>query len=118
MPNGSSIGRKLKGEDWFGFHDKTHIWFYTPEHWEMLLCETGLIVEFTGGDGLGYSPYFKGLPSELDTLLIKFPTQIAGIMHFPLPKNWNETIYFVCRKNLGWESEHYKRQNKLVSKGK
>ena len=114
MPNGRSLGRKLQGKNWYAYQDLTHIWYYSPSHWEMLLCEAGLIVEMKSGDGMAHPPYVSWMPKEVQILLIKYPTQMAAIYNLPLPESWNETIYFVCRKNPGWESEHYKRQEKLV----
>lgn len=113
MPNGSSMGRKLKGKKWFGYEDQTHIWFNDANHWRQIICESGLIVEFEGGDGLGYPPYLPFIPKFLQDIFIKYPSQLAGIYNLPLPLNFHETIYFVCRKNMGWESTHYKRQLEL-----
>lgn len=99
VPNPDSIGRKLKGKNWVGFRDKTHISLCQPQKWLELLQEEGFSIEKTFGDGLWDSPYVSVIPQILQRLFFGFPTIIQTLLTFPfIPVNLGESIVIVARK--------------------
>lgn len=98
-PNLSSISLKWKGENWFGFRDKTHLSLLTNEEWLFLLRKNQFYIIEYFYDGLWDTPYFKNIPVFLQHLLIKIPSGILfGIVKFP--KKFSENICIVAIKKL------------------
>ncbi len=114
--NTDCFSRELKWLDWFGYKDKTHIWFYSPSEWELILKQAGFIPMRHFYNGLIDPPYLPFIPQIVQELTIKYPTQALSILGFPIPKFMGELFFLVAIKNPGWESKNFKVQQRLISK--
>lgn len=99
VPNTSSPGVRLKGEQWFGYQDSTHCSLLDPPEWERLTREAGLVVERTWSDGLWDVPYVGVLPALLQRPLFSLPTILEVLVGGTfLPVSWGENLLVVARK--------------------
>lgn len=100
VPNTDSVGRKLKGKNWVGYSDKTHVSLFTPDKWFKLLEHEGFIIEKTFGDGLWDSPYFPYIPEIFQRLFFGLPAIIQTLLTFPfIPNNMGESMVIIAMKN-------------------
>jgi len=100
VPNMSSVGRQLKGNEWFAYRDETHISLLYPHEWYRLFEKAGFEVIKQGSDGLWDVPYLgTKVPSFLQKLLF-YPTSaiqiIAGTVFLPIRSG--ENLILVARK--------------------
>jgi hypothetical protein len=114
VPNGDSIGKKLKWDKWYGYFDKTHIWLYNTIEWERVFYNNGFLVVRKSYDGLTDTPYFPYVPKLIQDVLLKFTTQGLAFLGFRLPKIFGETLSLVCIKNPGFSGENVKYQKKMM----
>lgn len=84
VPNMKSPGRRLKGENWFGFRDPTHVSLLEPERWLDLTREVGLSVSCAFSDGLWDVPYRAHLPRLIQYLYFSLPTIATVLLGRPL----------------------------------
>lgn len=99
VPNPDGIGRKLKGDKWFGFQDETHISLLGVEEWLGVVRESGFDVTKYAGDGMWDVPYISWLPSFLQKMAL-FPLpalQVCTGLSF-LPTKVSECLIVVARK--------------------
>ncbi|MCG2827558.1 MAG: class I SAM-dependent methyltransferase [Thermoplasmatales archaeon] len=61
VPNTESIAVTLKGKEWQGYRDKTHLSLKSPDEWVKLLKSAGFKIVKTYGDGLTDVPYPRKL---------------------------------------------------------
>jgi SAM-dependent methyltransferase len=102
VPNLDSLGRRLKGKNWVGYRDETHLSLYSPEKWYKLLKREGLTIEKTFGDGLWDAPYVPGIPKILQKILFGFPAIVQTLMTVPyLPTSLGESMAVLARKGCG-----------------
>lgn len=97
-PNMSSIGRKLKKNNWFGYRDKTHVSLLHPEVWIKLIEDNGFKVMNIYFDGLWDSPYFTKIPSFLQHIVFKYLSTILICFGVTFPKKYGEDLYVIARK--------------------
>ncbi len=97
VPNPDSIGRKLKGRNWVGYRDKTHISLYKPSRWVELLESEGFVIEETFGDGLWDAPYLPIIPKIIQQVIFGLPalTQTLLTVTF-IPNNLGESIIILA----------------------
>ncbi|MGI5827875.1 MAG: class I SAM-dependent methyltransferase [Patescibacteria group bacterium] len=93
-PNPSSFGLQLKWDKWFGFSDPTHISFYSPLEWGLMVKKAGFIPMKTFYNGLMDPPYFPHIPNSVQNILIKYPSQILSLLGFPLPSCLGELFFY------------------------
>ncbi|MCA9383611.1 hypothetical protein KC909_04545, partial [Candidatus Dojkabacteria bacterium] len=99
MPNDNSIGKKLKGEDWFAYHDKTHISLLPVAKWKQLITNNNFRITKIGGDGLWDTPYMKYMPHFLQKLFFYPPAFIQIITQsLFIPLSWGEDLIIFARK--------------------
>lgn len=99
VPNTDSIGKKIKGVNWVGFRDKTHISLINPSNWHRLLQTEGFIIKKTFGDGLWDSPYIPLLPSLLQKFIFGIPAAIQAVLSLPfIPASFAESLVVLARK--------------------
>jgi SAM-dependent methyltransferase len=113
VPNGDSLGKARKWEKWYGFSDKTHLWFMGKNEWNFLLCKNGLIPIKIFYNGLIDPPYFSFIPKILQLLFFKYFLQGLSFMGFPLTSSLGEILSFLTIKNPGLDSANYEYQLKL-----
>lgn len=66
MPEREGLGHRIKGQDWIGFKDPTHINLKSRSEWLELLEIHGLTAVAAGTDGLWDFPYSPHLPRFVD----------------------------------------------------
>lgn len=99
IPNPDSVGRKLKGKNWIGYRDKTHISLYTPKQWINLLQKSGFIIRKTFGDGLWDSPYIPIVPTIIQKVIFGLPAIVQTLMTIPIiSTNLGESVVIIARK--------------------
>ena len=100
IPNPESLGKKLKGDRWIGYQDKSHVSLYKPSKWIDLLNKNGFPRVKTFGDGLWDSPYLPVIPTLLQRLIFGFPAIIQTFFTIPfIPVNLGESIILFAKKD-------------------
>lgn len=94
VPNTDSLGHKRKGENWFGYMDKTHKSILSNEGWEDLFYKNKLKIIDVFYDGYFDIPYNK-IPFILQKAYL-----IPGILQYItglklIPKNGENIIYIL-----------------------
>jgi len=84
VPNTTGLGRRLKGERWFGYRDPTHCSLLSPKDWVTLMNRARLSVTSLRGDGMWDPPYVPGLPTILQRALFGAPA--AAQVYSPLAR--------------------------------
>lgn len=98
MPNPSSVMRPVKGAQWVGFRDPTHVSLLMPAAWRQLFAAAGFSVQGEHGDGLWDVPYLPYLPTPLQLALFALPAAaqvlLAGTF---IPTRAGESVIFALR---------------------
>ncbi len=98
-PNLDSLLKPLKGKDWIGYRDPTHISLKTPAAWMDLIKITGFKINRLFSDGFWDAPYVKVLPRSFQKIFFGFLGGIQAILGIPfLPVRWGESIILIARK--------------------
>jgi SAM-dependent methyltransferase len=85
VPNTTGLGRKLKGEAWFGYRDPTHCSLLSPRQWVTVLNRARLSVESIRGDGLWDPPYVPVVPRFLQRAVFGWPAALQVFSPFARP---------------------------------
>lgn len=85
VPNTTGLGRRLKGDKWFGYRDPTHCSLLSPKQWITMFNRARLTVEATRGDGLWDAPYVPLLPHPLQRVLFGAPAGLQVFSPIPVP---------------------------------
>lgn len=96
VPNTASLLKRLKGKDWFGYSDKTHVSLLSPKEWERMFREGGFDVKSKFSDGFFDIPYFRHVP-----LLVQKAFLVPGWLQYKLKLPFlrgGENMVFICRK--------------------
>jgi SAM-dependent methyltransferase len=98
MPNPSSVMRPLKGDQWVGFRDPTHVSLLLPAQWQQLFAAAGFRVLGEHGDGLWDVPYLPLVPTPLQLALFALPAaaQVLTAGSF-IPTRAGESVIFALR---------------------
>jgi SAM-dependent methyltransferase len=99
VPNTRSLMKKLKGKNWFGYRDETHISLLSPKEWLELLKIEKFGIESVYSDGFWDVPYIPILPKFFQKFYFGFFTGIqflSGILFIPL--KLGENMIVVARK--------------------
>jgi SAM-dependent methyltransferase len=99
VPNTESPGRRLKGERWFAYQDRTHVSLLDPSTWRRLAADAGLVLEREWSDGLWDVPYVRGVPAWLQLPVFAAPA-IAEVLVGGtfLPVGWGENLLVLARR--------------------
>lgn len=98
VPNTESVGLKLKGDDWFGLRDKTHISLFDNETWIGLFSGNGFTIESVFYDGLWDTPYFMMIPKILQDVTIKYPSLILFMLGLKFSQRFGENLCIIAKK--------------------
>ncbi len=103
VPDLDSPGRALKGDDWFGYRDATHVSLHDGARWLAWTREAGLSVERAFSDGLWDLPYDTRLPRALQYLRYSLPTIATVALARPLlrPGSGENLIVIARREHEG-----------------
>lgn len=102
VPDTTSPGRRLKGDDWFALKDPTHVSLLTPARWLDLVRGAGLQIERVRSDGLWDVPYLRGVPRLLQFAIFSLPT-VASVLcaRAVIPAGWGENLIAIARRPGG-----------------
>lgn len=98
IPELNGRGHALKGEDWCGFQDTTHINLKTVQGWSRFFEENGFVIIKSGTDGLWDFPYSL-FPRYLDMIRYAVPTLfqfVAGSLLLPVSSG--ESAIFILER--------------------
>ena len=98
-PNLASILKPLKGSNWIGYLDPTHISLKPPEEWLRLTRGAGLIPCKVFADGFWNVPYIPLVPVTLQKFFFGSLggfQALTGIIF--LPVRWGESVIMIARK--------------------
>lgn len=76
VPNTTGLGRRLKGERWFGYRDPTHCSLLSPRDWVTVMNRARLSVVSVRGDGMWDAPYVPALPAFLQKAAFGAPAAL------------------------------------------
>lgn len=100
VPDTTSPGLRLKGDDWYAWHDETHVSLLAPEKWLTLTRDAGFTIEKTFSDGLWDVPYVKYVPRILQYPMFSLPTIVSVLLARPMiPAGWGENLIVVARRD-------------------
>jgi 2-polyprenyl-3-methyl-5-hydroxy-6-metoxy-1,4-benzoquinol methylase len=77
VPSTVNILRRLKGKNWIGTRDPTHVSVLSPDEWSALLAEAGFRVQHTYSTGFWDVPYLPVVPAFVQLPLFGCLTVIA-----------------------------------------
>lgn len=90
---------KLKGDEWHGYKDPTHINMKQPEEWRALLERSGYKVEKVFSDGLWNVPYIPVIPAKLQLLIFGWPAALQVLLGGTFnPLRLGEDAVIIARK--------------------
>jgi 2-polyprenyl-3-methyl-5-hydroxy-6-metoxy-1,4-benzoquinol methylase len=107
-PNPDSIGKKLKGDQWFGLRDPTHMAINPVRHWRSAL-EGRFTIIGEWYDGLWDAPYMlrqgpwrwpglKQLAGLVESAMIVAPSVILTSAGAPIPRTLGENAWLLAAK--------------------
>ena len=98
-PNLDSLLKPLKGEDWIGYQDPTHIALKPPKEWLDMLHSANLNPLKVFSDGFWDVPYIPLIPPMLQKLAFGSLGGLQAILGIPfLPMKWGESILVIAEK--------------------
>lgn len=98
-PNLDSPMRKVKGDQWIGFKDPTHISLKPASEWLELLHTSGLQVRHVFSDGFWDAPYIRFLPAKLQKLIFGAPGGLQAILGWGIiPLRMGESLIAIAEK--------------------
>jgi len=98
-PNTASPLKKLKGAQWIGVKDPTHISVLTPSEWQRLTRAAGLKVLRAFSDGLWDVPYLPVIPPLLQLPIFGVPAALQVLLGIPfIPVRWGESLIIIAKK--------------------
>ncbi len=98
-PNLDSLLKPLKGEQWIGFQDPTHISLKPPAEWLGMIESAGFTPLRTFADGFWDVPYISLVPNILQKLFFGSLGGFQAMTGFVfLPLKWGESMLVVAHK--------------------
>ncbi len=98
VPNTSSLGCKLKKEDWFGYKDNTHVSLLNNEEWFDVVQKNDFEILNAFYDCLWDTPYIKYIPKFLQDGLIKFPSAVFFLLGMNFSQRWGENLSLILKR--------------------
>jgi 2-polyprenyl-3-methyl-5-hydroxy-6-metoxy-1,4-benzoquinol methylase len=98
-PNLASLLKPLKGNDWIGYQDPTHISLRRPAEWLDMIQNAGFFTRRVFSDGFWDAPYVPLIPKQIQKLIfgsIGGFQAISGIVF--LPMRWGESIMVIAER--------------------
>jgi len=94
VPNTNSLGHRLKGKDWFGYRDKTHVSLNSPEKWTDYFQANGFKVNNIFYEGYFDIPYYNKFKLLQKVYLIPGMLMYLTGIRF-IPKNGENVIFIL-----------------------
>lgn len=99
-PNAESPLKNLKGAQWIGIKDPTHISVLLPSEWLNLTRAAGLRVGRAFSDGLWDVPYLPRIPAALQLPIFGIPAALQVLIGIPfIPVHWGESLIVIAVKD-------------------
>ena len=98
-PNLDSLLKPLKGQNWIGYQDPTHIALKPPAEWLAMIKSAGLAPLRIFADGFWDVPYIPFVPRALQKLFFGSLGGFQAMTGFVfLPLKWGESMMVIARK--------------------
>lgn len=97
-PNLFSWGKIIKGDEWHGVQDKTHINMKTINEWNKIFLDKNFRVIKFGTDLFWDTPYLKFIPSFLQKLIFVGINNLFFIFFGFTSFKYGENAYFILKK--------------------
>ncbi len=98
-PNLGSLLKPLKGDDWIGYQDPTHIALKEPAEWLGMIEDADMKLRKVFSDGFWDVPYIPIIPPMLQKLAFGSLGGFQAIIGIPfLPMRWGESILVIAEK--------------------
>ncbi|MBI2758710.1 MAG: class I SAM-dependent methyltransferase [Chloroflexi bacterium] len=105
-PNLDGLLKPLKGENWIGYQDPTHISLKRPGEWLDLIRSADLSPLKIFADGFWNVPYVPLIPASIQKLFFGSLGGFQAITGFIfLPMRWGESILIVARKTAAHKTK-------------
>lgn len=98
VPNTESIAVSLKGKEWHGYRDETHLSLKSPDEWVKSIESAGFKIIKTYGDGLTDVPYLKKMPMLMQRIFISIPSTILFSLGVRFPLKISEGLILISKK--------------------
>ncbi len=99
-PNAEAPLKKLKGAQWIGIKDPTHVSILPPGEWLNLTRAAGLRIVRAFSDGLWDVPYLPRVPAALQFPIFAIPAALQVLIGIPfLPVHWGESLIVIAVKD-------------------
>jgi SAM-dependent methyltransferase len=99
VPNPDSLLKEMKGDQWIGSRDKTHISVYEPGKWYRITKGHGFEVIKAFSDGFWDVPYLPVIPAMFQFPFFGFLTVIEVLTAIPfIPVPWGENLIVIAQK--------------------
>ena len=99
-PNTSCLLKNLKGNEWHGYRDESHVSLLEPHKWVALVEDKGFKVMKTFSDGFWDAPYIPLIPTKIQRPIFGFMTAIQFILCLPfIPVIFGENLIVVAQKH-------------------
>jgi SAM-dependent methyltransferase len=98
-PNADNPLRALKGNDWIGVKDPTHVSVLSPAKWLELTAASGFEIERAFSDGFWDVPYLRAVPAFVQLALFALPAAVQVLAGRPLvPMRYGESLIVIARR--------------------
>jgi SAM-dependent methyltransferase len=98
-PNADNPLRPLKGNDWIGVRDPTHVSVLSPAKWLELTAASGFEIERAFSDGFWDVPYLRRVPALVQLALFAAPAAVQVLAGRPLiPVRYGESLIVIARR--------------------
>jgi SAM-dependent methyltransferase len=98
-PNLDSLLKPLKGDDWIGYQDPTHISMKPPAEWLQLVENAGLKTRRVFADGFWDVPYINWAPDILQKIIFGSLGGLQAVTRsIFLPSRWGESIIIIAQR--------------------
>ncbi len=98
-PNLDGLLKPLKGNNWIGYQDPTHISLKRPAEWLSFIKDAGMKPLKVFADGFWNVPYIPLVPASIQKLFFGSLGGIQAITGFIfLPMRWGESVLVIARK--------------------
>jgi SAM-dependent methyltransferase len=99
VPNTKSLLKYIKGDNWFGYRDKSHVSLLSPEEWFGLIEKHDFKTIKAFSDGFWDAPYIPLIPAVIQKPFFGFLTAIEFVSGYPfIPVRLGENIVVILKK--------------------
>jgi SAM-dependent methyltransferase len=98
-PNADNPLRRLKGPEWIGARDPTHVSVLAPAKWLDMTAGAGFEIERAFSDGFWDVPYVRAVPTWIQLAVFAVPAALQVLAGRPLlPVRHGESLIVIARR--------------------